>query len=89
MRYSLNQLYQSIGISKQAIHRYEQRQELFDQQVKQLLVEADELRAEHPGCGVEKMYYTLKPSFIGRDRFIELFMDLGFRLRRFKNYRKS
>ena len=41
-----------------------------------LLLELEELRKEHPGCGVEKMYHTLRPEFIGRDRFIDLLMDL-------------
>lgn len=43
------------------------------------------MRTEHPGCGVEKMYYTLQPNFLGRDRFIELFMSLGYRLEMPKN----
>lgn len=54
-----------------------------------MIAEVDLLRSEHPGCGVEKMYYTLKPDFIGRDRFIELFMDLGYRLKRYKDYRRT
>lgn len=53
------------------------------------MIEAEELRKEHPGCGVEKMYDTLKPDFIGRDRFIDIFMDLGFRLKRKRNYRRT
>lgn len=89
MSYSLNQLYQVIGISKQAVHRYAKRQEIFDQQFSDLLIEADELRKAHPGCGVQKMYDTLKPVFIGRDRFIEAMMGLGYRLKRKKNYRKT
>lgn len=51
-----------------------------------LLVEADALRSEHPGCGVEKMYDTLQPDFMGRDRFIEYFMELGYRVKKNKNY---
>src|SRR5699024_2016512 len=54
-----------------------------------MILEAYELREEHPGCEVEKMYYTLKPDFIGRDRFIELMMELGYRLKRKKNYRRT
>lgn len=54
-----------------------------------MLLEAEELRREHPGCGVEKMYYTLQPDFIGRDRFIAAFMSLGFRLKKSKNYRRT
>lgn len=85
----MNQLYHTIGISKQAIYQYASRQYVFDQKVEQLLIEADELRTEHPGCGVEKMYYTLKPDFIGRDRFIDLFMQLGYRVNRLRNYRRT
>ena len=89
MNYPLNRLYQEAEISKQAVEQYQKRQVLFDEQVKQLILEANELRSEHPGCGVEKMYYTLKPDFIGRDRFVDLFIELGYRLKRQKNYRRT
>lgn len=85
----MNQLYKSIGISKQAVHQYQKRQQVFDHKVMDLLAEAEDLRKIHPGCGVEKMYHVLKPDFIGRDRFVGLFMDLGFRLKRKKNYRRT
>lgn len=89
MSYSLNQLYKTVGISKQAVYRYQKRQETFDHKMLQLTIEADELRKEHPGCGVEKMYYTLGPDFIGRDRFTETMMQLGYRLKRKKNYKRT
>jgi predicted house-cleaning noncanonical NTP pyrophosphatase (MazG superfamily) len=85
----MNQLYKIVGISKQAVHQYEQREQLFNNRVSNLVKEADELRYEHPGCGVEKMYYTLKPDFIGRDRFIELFMGLGFKIKKKRNYKRT
>lgn len=53
------------------------------------MLQADVLKKEHPGCGVEKMYYSLKPDFIGRDRFIDTFMGLGYRVVKHKNYRKT
>jgi transposase InsO family protein len=89
MSYSLNELYQTIGISKQAVHQYARRQQHFEQQVQQLILEVDELRAEHPGCGVEKMYYILRPGFLGRDRFVALLMQLGYRLKSPRNYRRT
>ena len=85
----MNRLYTTIGISKQAVIQYDARQRIFDKKVGQMILEADELREDHPGCGVEKMYYTLKPDFIGRDRFIELMMELGYRLKRKKNYKRT
>lgn len=85
----MNQLYRSIGISKQAVHQYNLRQQILDKKLELLIREADQLRTEHPGCGVEKMYYTLAPNFIGRDRFIQTFMSLGYRIKKSKNYRRT
>jgi transposase InsO family protein len=85
----MNQLYTTLGISKQAVHQYARRKTVFNQKVSNLMLEADYLRAEHPGCGVEKMYYTLRPDFIGRDRFVETFMELGYRLKRKKNFKRT
>ena len=53
------------------------------------MLEAEDLRKAHPGCGVEKMYYILKPDFIGRDRFVDIFMALGFRVQKKKNYKRT
>ena len=80
----MNQFYEGVGISKQAVHQYSRRQTLFDHRLMELMSEADDIRRDHPGCGVEKMYYTLKPDFIGRDRFVETFMQLGYRLKKKK-----
>ncbi len=77
----MNDLYKTLGISKQAVHRYTQRTSMFEQKLEFLLKEAGDLRAVHLGCGVEKMYYSLQPDFLGRDRFIELFIDLGLGLK--------
>ena len=89
MSYSLNQLCRTIGVSKQAVHQYAKRQEIFDTKFIRLVVEADELRRHFPGCGVAKMYDILKPDFIGRDRFVEAMMALGYRLKRKKNYTRT
>lgn len=85
----MNQLYTIIGISKQGANQYATRQLDFNKKLRILLIEAEELREEHPGCGVEKMYATLKPTFIGRDRFVAIFMDLGFRLKKKVNYKRT
>lgn len=85
----MNSLFGVIGLTKQAVAQQQKRQLLFDAKLTELIIVADELRAAHPGCGVEKMYYTLRPNFLGRDRFIALFMDLGYRLETPKNRTKT
>lgn len=85
----MNKLYKAVGMTKQSVHQYAYRQVVFDKQVSDLIQQVDKLRKEHPGCGVEKMYDILKPSFIGRDRFIEVFMQLGYRIKRKRNYMRT
>ena len=85
----MNQLFKALNISKQAVNQHQKRQLVFDKKMNHLLLEAEELRKEHPGCGVEKMFDTLRPGFIGRDRFVEAFMELVFRIKRSKNYRRT
>lgn len=89
MGYSLNQFYRAIGTSKQAVHQEHIRQQQFYQQLEELIILMDVLRTEHPGCGLAKAYDTLRPSFIGRDRFIDIFMELGYRVRWIKNAIKT
>ena len=54
-----------------------------------LINQVDIIREDHPGCGVEKMYSSLQPKYMGRDKFCEIFMDLGYRVRTIKNYRRT
>ena len=89
MSYSLNEMYREMGTSKQAVHQSWQRQMAFDRELEVLVKEADALKKEHPGCGVEKMYYTLKPKTMGRDKFCEIFLALGYGVRVVKNYRRT
>lgn len=76
--YPLEALYRAAGLSKQAVHQARARHHRFEQALAALVVSMDELRHEHPGCGLEKAYYTLRPDFLGRDRFIALFQQLGY-----------
>ena len=38
----------------------------------------DQYRKRHPGCGLKKMYYQLKITEIGRDKFIMIGKELGY-----------
>ena len=76
-------------VSRQAAHKYFKQQAEFQNKLSDLILEADILREEHPGCGVEKMYETLQPDWLGRDKFISLFMNLGYRVKIQKNYQRT
>ena len=57
-------IYKIAGISKQAAHKYFKHEDELSKKLSDLLIEVDELREEHPGCGVEKMYQTLQPYWM-------------------------
>ena len=54
-----------------------------------LIVKVDKLKSIHPAFGVEKMYKTLKPYFIERDKFIDVFMSLAYWIKKSKNYERT
>ncbi|MEN9304592.1 MAG: hypothetical protein RL264_3021 [Bacteroidota bacterium] len=84
--FKLNQLYRFLGIKKQVVFNCCRRHNQFQQELAELVEQVDLIREDHPGCGVEKMYHILKPKYLGRDKFCEIFMDLGYRVRTLKNY---
>ncbi len=78
-----------MDLLKQAVFDYQKRQKVFDLELSELIEQVDLIREEHPGCGVEKMYDTLLPNIMGRDKFCEIFMSLGYRVRRVRNYHRT
>jgi len=78
-----------LNISKQSVHQSRKRQHAFDMELRDLVCQVDIIRSEHPGCGLEKLYYMLQPKTMGRDKFCEIFMALGYRVRKIKNYTKT
>ena len=85
----MNSLYKVIGVSKQSVHQSRGRQQVFDSELNDLAQQVDLIREEHPGCGVEKMYHSLKPQTMGRDKFCEIFLGLGYRVRKINNYTRT
>ncbi len=85
----MKSIFAIAGVSRQAAHAHFMQESVFQEKLSGLILEADILRREHPGCGVEKMYNTLQPDWLGRDKFISLFMQLGYRVKTQKNYQKT
>ena len=87
--YSLNSLYQAMNISRQAVHRYFERQSLDQTRILALVDAVERERSIHKRCGLEKLYYLIQPDWIGRDRFCSLLMELGYGVGKSKNYRRT
>lgn len=85
MTYSLNKLYAAAGVTKQAVWEHFRREQATLEMIRGLIPRVDERREQHPGEGLEKLYWQLAPEGIGRDKFCGIFGELGYRVRRPKN----
>lgn len=85
----MNSVYNVSGVSKQAVHKYNRSLIDYSDKLHELVTQVDEIRSMHPGCGLEKLYDSLRPPWLGRDKFISVFMELGYRVRKSKNYRRT
>lgn len=85
MNYSLNKLYGSIGITKQGVWDHFRREQAELELIQRVINHVDQRREEHPGEGLEKLYWQLRPEGIGRDKFCAVMSQLGYSVRREKN----
>lgn len=81
--------YAIAGVSKQAHHQYQMRSDNWALMINALREEVELIRQQHPGCGLEKMYWLLQPQGIGRDKFVSTFQALGYSVKRQKNYHRT
>ncbi len=82
-------IYQFAKTSRQNIHqRYQRLLNKTDEwcQIEYLL---HELRDDHPKMGAVKMHSMLLPDYIGRDRFLALYRDMGFCIKRKRNFKRA
>jgi putative transposase len=85
----MNAVYKISGVTKQAFHKHVNGQKDRSEQLSELQIQLDEIRSVHPGCGLEKAYDTLKPTWLGRDKFISTFMDMGYRVKKKVNFTRT
>lgn len=85
----MNQVYRYTGCSKQSFHQKMDRRMHEQEQQLLLLPIIEELRVEHPGVAARQLYWMVKPTHIGRDKFEDLCFKNGFKLKRSKAYKKT
>ncbi len=85
----MNELYASIGLSKQSFHqrlnRYLARRS--EQLQLQWIIRC--IREDHPTMGIRDLYYKIRPETMGRDAFELFCKESGYMLERIKSYRRT
>lgn len=85
----MNQLYRAIGTTKQNIHQRLGRQLALEEEQALLLPLMHQIREDHPAMGAKMLYEKLKPTTMGRDRFIAFYTAYGFTRLRPRNHRRT
>jgi len=89
LTYSLNKLYQSIGLSKQAFHQRMDRHLQERSIEEQILMLVYRVREDHPTMGLRDIYFKITPIGIGRDRFETLCKQSGLMVERTHNWQRT
>lgn len=85
MDYSLNELYEVAGITKQGVWEHFRREQRELELIRKAIPLVDKRREQHPGEGLEKLYWQIEPKGMGRDKFCRIFGQLGYGIRRIRN----
>jgi len=76
----MKELFNTLGISKQAFHQYLNREMLKTEEQNQLLPIIDKVRGDHPRMGAREMYLLIQPQTMGRDQFMDFCYQQGYKL---------
>lgn len=87
--HTMSEMYEMIGISKQAHYKRVRYQEKIAGITQDVLSSAQKIRENHKRMGCRKMYDEIKPEGIGRDKAESILLANGFRVKRKRNYHRT
>ena len=87
--HSLNELYRSVGTSKQGFHKMLTRSSRFKEEVVNLIKIINQIRQDHPTMCCRAMYYKINPVYIGRDKFESICKEYGFQTNPKRNFKRT
>lgn len=85
----MNQIYISVGISKQAFHQKMDRNCIEEQEKGNILQIIYQIRADDPTMGCRDMYFKIQPETMGRDVFERFYKSEELMVESIKNWRRT
>jgi putative transposase len=85
----MNQIYRSVGTSKQNVHQRLKRTLVQHEEREQLEPLVRQIREDHPSMGAQDLYKKIRPQTMGRDRFYDWYRSKGFTVLPQKNWRRT
>lgn len=88
-RVSKQEVYKTLGTSRQALGQYFKRRAAYQSCVASVEWKLLLLRSDHGGIGLEKAYFKIAPKCLGRDAFIREMTRRGHALVRKSSYMRT
>ena len=85
----MNEIYRSVGTSKQNVHQRLNRTMLQHEEREQLVPLVHQIREDHPSMGARDLYKKIQPNTMGRDRFYDWYRSKGYTVLPQKNWRRT
>lgn len=85
----MNQIYRSIGITRQGFHQRMDRWLRRQEQDQGVLAIIREVRQDHQRMSVVKIYHRMKPQGLGLRRFTQIAREYGLMIDRKRNRRRT
>lgn len=85
----MNQIYRWLGTSKQNVHQRLNREVSKNEEIGQMEMVIRQVREDHPEMGSKALYRKIKPTTMGRDKFIEFYREYGFKILPKKSFRRT
>jgi putative transposase len=85
----MNEIYRSMGTSKQNIHQRLARTVKKNEERAQLRHVVGQIRKDHPSMGARSLYLKIKPKTMGRDLFYQWYRSEGLTVIPQKNWRRT
>ena len=83
----MKDLITAFGMSKQNFYQRLVKLDHRSEEEEQLLYMVQKVRKNHPRMSARTMYRMIQPQTLGRDKFEQLCLENGFRVKKQKNYR--
>jgi putative transposase len=87
--YSIESLCEAAGFTRQAHYAFLKRRRQDEHLYRHVYDAVAHIRQMHSCMGLRKIWYRIKPDWIGRDNFISIGVDLGLEIPKPKNYQRT
>lgn len=85
----MNELYRTMGLTKQAFHqRLDRYLEMQDEQ-QQLLKVINDIRVDHPKLSSRQIYFMIEPKCMGRDKFEAFCFENGLKIPQKRSFTRT